>query len=352
MHCIHRALGITQRNSISKFSIPATPLATSKRLYTSSAASSIDDATDIPSPQIPLPDNAKRLTLSDGRKMGYAEYGSPSGHPFIFIHGIPDCRIDCTATPKDEALMKKLNIRWIGIDRPGIGLSSPQPNRTILDWTKDLQNLVDYLKLDTYRIFSVSGGTGHALACAKVLPREQLRSVGIMVGVGPWEAGLKGTSLRNWIGLHLWKRIPWFMEAVYDRSLVPTLLDPDRTKTVAMIEKQAESLSGDDKKFFSDPENIETLTTIFKEVYRQGSARGHAEDMKLAMNHWGFELEDVKYDKIRLWYGLKDVNTPPEHGRYMAARLPGSILKEYEGKSHFSMWDHAEEALTSMLEDK
>jgi len=60
----------------------------------------------------------------------------------------------------------------------------------------------------------------------------------------------------------------------------------------------------------------------------------------------------VKYSGIRLWYGKQDVNTPPEMGRYMAARLPNAVLKEYEGKSHFTIWDHIEEMLTDVLQDE
>jgi hypothetical protein len=128
----------------------------------------------------PLPDNCQVLKLPDHRHLSYAEYGSkaPNAHPFIFIHGIPDTRLDACLLSSDRAIAQKLNIRWIGIDRPGIGLSTFQPNRTVLGWVQDLKCLILYLKLDRYRIFSVSGGTGYALACAKLLPREQLRSVG------------------------------------------------------------------------------------------------------------------------------------------------------------------------------
>ena len=94
------------------------------------------------------------------------------------------------------------------------------------------------------------------------------------------------------------------------------------------------------------------LVRITREVYRQGSSSGYVEDSKLATGHWGFELEDVEYPGIRLWYGKEDVNTPPEMGRYMARRLPNALLKEYGGKSHFTMWDHIEEILTDMLQDE
>ncbi len=307
---------------------------------------------DIPSPQIPPPDasTAATLTLPDGRKLGYAQYGSPTGHPFIFIHGIPDCRLDCCFTPSEQAIAKRLDIRWIAIDRPGIGLSSPHPGRTILSWPKDLQHLIKHLRLDTYRVFSVSGGTAYALACALALPREKLLCVGIMAGMGPAAAGTQGMSVPNRIGMTLWKRVPWFMTWLINRSLIPTLMDPDRSKTEAMFRKKAAQMSAvADRDFFGKEQSVQLLTSIFKEVYRQGTAKWHAEEMKLVAGHWGFELEGVTHGNVKMWYGTQDVNTPLDQGRFMAERIPGAVLQVYEGKTHFNTYDHAEEILGSML---
>ena len=33
------------------------------------------------------------ITLPDGRTLGYAEYGAPSGKPVFFFHGIPGSRV-------------------------------------------------------------------------------------------------------------------------------------------------------------------------------------------------------------------------------------------------------------------
>ncbi|PVH83840.1 alpha/beta-hydrolase [Cadophora sp. DSE1049] len=252
----------------------------------------------IPSPHLPLPDDAKILKLPDGRHMGYCQYGSLTGTPIIFVHGTPDCRIDLTSTPKDLTLMQNLNIRWIGIDRPGIGLSSPNPGRTVSDWVPDVQNLIRFLNLEKsgYRILGLSGGTAHALACAKLLPREQVRGIGILAGVGPLNAGLGGMSVMN--------------------------------------------------------RSIQAIVMIMREVYRGGDASGIREEMRLVTGDWGFGVEEVGYRGVRFWYGDEDVNTPVEHARWMAERMEGSKLKVFPGKSHFSIWDHAEEILTDFLQEE
>ena len=302
----------------------------------------------------PLPDNCLVLKLPDNRHLSYAEYGSkaPNAHPFIFIHGIPDTRLDACLLSSDRAIAQKLNIRWIGIDRPGIGLSTFQPNRTVLGWVQDLKCLIHHLKLDRYRIFSVSGGTGYALACAKLLPRQQLRSVGVAFGVGPWEAGMKGMSLLNRTGLWIWEKHPWVFQEIFNRFVVPKVQEESPRKTEEMVRKQIKYLPDKDREDLGSEEAIQGLVKINREIYRQGSSRGYVEDSKLATRHWGFDLEEVKYPGIRFWYGKEDVNTPPEMGRYMSKRLPNAVLKEYEGKSHFTMWDHSEEMLTDMLQDE
>ena len=82
------------------------------------------------------------VTLTDGRQLGYAEYGDSAGHPVLFFHGIPGSRLQ-TADFHDVA--KAQHCRLIGIDRPGMGLSSCNPQHTLLSWADDISSLVNHL---------------------------------------------------------------------------------------------------------------------------------------------------------------------------------------------------------------
>ena len=118
----------------------------------------------IPNPPGPLPSPRDPSSLSestpyteasniailpDGRKLGYAQYGSPTGKPVIFLHGMPGSPLD--AAHFDD-VGKELGARVIGIDRPGIGWSTPQSDRTLLSHAKDVEALTDYLKVDKFSI--------------------------------------------------------------------------------------------------------------------------------------------------------------------------------------------------------
>jgi hypothetical protein len=127
-------------------------------LYGLFGSSAADNSASNPAPptqetrpsRTPL-DNDKSdiLLLPDGRKLGYAQYGSQTGRAILFVHGHPGSRLE-GAHLHDLGL--KLGARIIAADRPGMGLSSPQPDRTLLDHPKDLEHLADHLKLESYGV--------------------------------------------------------------------------------------------------------------------------------------------------------------------------------------------------------
>lgn len=128
----------------------------------------------------------------------------------------------------------------------------------------DLNCLIHHLKLNRYRLFNVSGGAGYALACAKLLPRDQLRAVGIGFGMGPLEVGLEGTSLLNCIGLWIWEKHPWFFESISDRYVVPKVQGGSSEKTEEMIRKQINNMPKKYRQALGREEVIQGLAKITK----------------------------------------------------------------------------------------
>jgi hypothetical protein len=92
------------------------------------------------------------LTLPDGRKLGYAEYGSSTGQAVIYLHGLPGSRLEAASL---HAFGLELGARIIAPDRPGIGWSSPHPGRTLLGFAQDVARLTEHLGL---RVFNVLVG--------------------------------------------------------------------------------------------------------------------------------------------------------------------------------------------------
>ena len=60
--------------------------------------------------------------------------------------------------------------RIVGIDRPGYGLSTPRPGRSIADWVPDGIAVADHLGIDRFAAVGVSTGGAYALATAALHP--------------------------------------------------------------------------------------------------------------------------------------------------------------------------------------
>lgn len=123
------------------------------------------------------------IILTDGRLLGYDEYGPADGNPLFYFHGTPSSRKDWLALG-NEGLPEKLGMRVIAADRPGMGLSSFQSGRRIGDWPADVVALADALEIDRFAVFGYSGGGPYAAACAQKIP-QRLTAVGIAAGEGP-----------------------------------------------------------------------------------------------------------------------------------------------------------------------
>lgn len=57
------------------------------------------------------------ITLLDGRKLGYAQYGLQTGRAIIYFHGLPGSRIEAAAF---DRMGVELKARVIAVDRPAM----------------------------------------------------------------------------------------------------------------------------------------------------------------------------------------------------------------------------------------
>src|ERR1700712_140655 len=83
------------------------------------------------------------VAVRDGRRLGFAEFGSPRGDAVIWMHGTPGARRQIPLEAR--AFAEREGLRIIGVDRPGIGSSTPHVYRDVADWTDDLVLLADTL---------------------------------------------------------------------------------------------------------------------------------------------------------------------------------------------------------------
>jgi len=279
------------------------------------------------------------VSLSDGRRLAYAEYGDPQGHPTLYFHGLPGSRLEAVLAAQSAATA---GIRLIASDRPGIGGSDRQPRRTLLHWPADVLRLADHLGISRFSVVGVSGGAPYAAVCAYAIP-ERLDAVAIVSGVAPFEER------------ELLDHMVWFSRlAVRSAQVAPGLLRSAMWPAAILkwfprstINLLGRALDGPDHEVMARREVKEAIAPSFAESLRQGT-RGATEELLILARPWGFRLEDVARD-VCLWHGERDRIVPASHGRALCRKLRQAHCKFLPAEGHFSLViDHAEEIFTTL----
>lgn len=296
-------------------------------------------------------DSSSTLTLPDGRKVGYAQYGLLTGQPILYCHGFPGSRLE--AASLDHAATK-VGARIIAIDRPGFGWSSPHKDRTLLSSAHDVGAVATHLKLQKYGVLGISGGGPYALACAKALPADKLRAVGIVCGLGSPDMGYWGMKWMNYCGWTFGQRmfpglIRWFFGREPGAKL--HLSDDKRLRLLKEgYEKDKSKMPLKDRAFFGDEDQMKVTLRAARATYAQGMG-GMSNDFRLLNKDWGFRIEDIRKNlPVHIWHGKEDVFVPLQHGQKVAARLGDNAHLRVTDDTHASIFaERKEEYLRELV---
>lgn len=256
------------------------------------------------------------------------EYGDPGGHPVINCHGGLVCRLDIQpASPAAEAA----GIRIISPDRPGIGLSSAYPGRTISDWVADAAALADQLGLERFSVLGWSMGAPYALACAAHLA-DRVCSVVVVGGGVPLDWPCAGGEFANRgdaVILGLARRRPASARLLLRAA--GTLAA--RTPRI-WVRLSFGSLAPCDRR---------TIERAGARWYARSTAeglrrpQGVVDDYLAYVAPWGFSYDQVAAP-ASVWQGTEDLLVPSSWSQEAAARL-GAPLRSVAGAGHFVAFD-------------
>lgn len=284
----------------------------------------------------------KTIELSDGRILGYAEYGDSLGYPVFYFHGGQESRLSSMFM---DSTAQRLNIRLISPDRPGIGISTFQAKRQFLDWGDDITELANTLGLVTYSVFGLSGGAPHVLACL-ITEGSRIENASIIAGATPYD--YQGTLKGMWFPVKL---IHWFASRGNDK-LLRKFIQNDFEGLVNKPEKRMKQF----QKYLPAPDRILMINRPeygrefiegSKESYRQG-IEVVVQEWQLYVSDWQMTLSSIDFP-INLWYGSADKMAPFHRGHYYNNELPNAILKVINNEGHFSLIrNHLEEILIEL----
>jgi len=290
---------------------------------------------------------SQTIKLKDGRLLGYGEFGDPKGKPIFHFHGFPGSRLEGLFSDK---IAKKSHVRFIGVDRPGMGLSDFKRKRTILDWPDDVVELANNLGIDKFVVEGISGGGPYSAACAYKIP-ERLISCAIIGGIGPIELSIEGMQKSGRRLLFIARKFPWVLRFFMWLGTGRIKNDIEAVENMLLKSAGEESeLPEPDKKIILDPELRRPFALESREAFCQGS-KGPAYEAKLYAEPWGFNLQDISPKlKVYLWHGELDKNVPISMGRAMAGAIPNCKATFFPHEGHISAaLNHFEEIINTLF---
>jgi pimeloyl-ACP methyl ester carboxylesterase len=274
------------------------------------------------------------LTLADGRRLAWAEWGDPRGRPLVFLHPCPGSRLLCP----DPAATADAGVRLITVDRPGYGRSDPVAEPTLTSFAHDLERLLDHLWLGEIRVAGWSCGGHYAAACAAVLA-DRVSDVALVATPAP------DNQLR-WL-TPAFRVVAELMNDDFDQGLAAaTALG---ASLAAAPERVGDAWAG----LFDGPAPVEpqvqrSLSTMWAEAFRAG-AEGLAADVAAGSQPWGFTADRVQA-RVALFYSAEDSLIGPAHGRWWAQALPRAELSLRPASAHlglFVAWTDILQALSA-----
>jgi pimeloyl-ACP methyl ester carboxylesterase len=283
------------------------------------------------------------IAVGEDRQIGFAEFGVPQGRAIFWLHGTPGARRQIPTEARVYA--ERENIRLIGIDRPGIGSSTPHQYGTVLEFADDMRTIADVLGIDKMAVVGLSGGGPYALACAAAMP-DHVVVAGVLGGVapaaGPESIGGGAMALGTAIA-------PFLQVAGTPIGLAASLL----IRFIRPVASPAADMYGlvsppADRRLLARPE----VKAMFLDDLLNGSRKQLAApfaDIVVFARYWGFHLDQVKVP-VRWWHGDHDHIVPFAHGQHVVARLPDAELYSLPGESHLAGLGRGEEILRTMLD--
>jgi pimeloyl-ACP methyl ester carboxylesterase len=265
------------------------------------------------------------LETPDGREVAFALWGDREGFPVLSLHGTPGCRLERWP---DEDLYRRLGVLLVTHDRAGYGRSARRPGRRIVDEVDDVVALADHLGLERFGVTGGSGGGAHALAGAALLPDRVVRAT-CVVGVAP--LGNPGLDRNSWLAGMDPENVKEFGWAEAGEEVLIRELEAEYAKIAARVAVDPAAvlegfeLSESDRAALARPERMQIIRESWAEHSVLGVG-GWADDDLAHLRPWGFDVDRISIP-VLIQYGVSDVLVPPAHGEWLAANVPGCVVK-------------------------
>src|SRR4051812_8299614 len=280
---------------------------------------------------------ADGLLTIDGRQVGYADFGPPDGIPVLWCHGGPGSRFE--PAPLADAAATA-GFRLIGIDRPGYGLSEPQPGRTLVGWTRDAIAVADRLGAEQFATVGVSTGGAYALALAAMQPS---RVLGVVACAAMTD--MRCEECRSTMS-------PLHAHAVWeapDRDAAIAAATEAHGENGSRMVEMASQLPPSDAALFADPAWLAAMRAEAVPAMFAWGFEGYADDRIADKAGWvDFDAQSITCP-VTVLQGSADIIVDPIQARHTVDLVPRAELRLVEGLGHFSILPEVVPTLVAML---
>lgn len=265
--------------------------------------------------------------------LAWEDAGDLQGAAIVYCHGVPGSRRQ-RAVFMPDALLRRAGVRMITPDRPGCGKSTFQPDRTIDEWSEDIQAITSQLQLDRYAVLAFSGGTPYAITAAAADPA--VSGLGIVSGDAP--PGL----VPDVVPAHpaMAERHPLVTSAILRTiRFAPRLF--------ASIGRRR--LTQADRASVDNPEIAKRFMATLRDALRHGT-RGTLVDLQLAARCWEIRPPASAIPAF-VWHGGADTHSPVSIARFLTDALPRATMTVFEDEGHLSAFVRHADAIVTALRD-
>lgn len=287
-------------------------------------------------PDAGIPRAQLEARASDGRLLRGSALGPADGRPVLFIAG--------AATGSSmgfaDALLEEAGLRILTMDRPGMGESHPDPQRTIASTADD------------YRAF-VARAIGAEPAGIPVVANSQGAVFGLAAALAGWVSRLVLVSPADELAhpaIHA--MLP--AEATQLADLARD--DPDEAARIlgaftpaAMEAMVLEGAHERDRAYYASDEFRSRYRRSLAEGFAQGGA-GYVRDTLLAMRPWALPLDEITVP-VTILFGADDQGHSPDLGRTLSRRIPGAARSVLPDAGGALLWTRPAAVLDAILDE-
>ncbi|KAK8011715.1 hypothetical protein PG990_010680 [Apiospora arundinis] len=189
----------------------------------------------------------------------------------------------------------------------------------------------------------VGCGSPLAIACTHHFPKSVLAGTGTVCGAGAWAVGMEGIAWFRRLLLYLRANAPSPARSLIDEPFVLSLHKrPDKfcryIERDSALKRRTYSIGLGPDGALPANLNIEVdyNNKRFLKAFR-GGAEGIEADGRILVGDWGFELQDVDSNAVRIYWGDQDTTVARAEQVYMAKKIRNATLTIFPGDSDYSI---------------